>query len=473
MRKRRIKKPNWGKTGVYLGGAGILVAIVLFVLSTFIFSPVKNINKFLTTYSNLESEKGEIVLFPKGFPSDINDRIQQLEKDINKVESSPFLSLSAESYFRLSEFYFNYTDIKKSLDFINKAISKNENIPKYYILRAIDNSYLGLFSNAKNDINSALQYASNSKLENKIVISSHLLNSMLFYLDGNLLKSADSLHKFLNLPSPDEKLDKLKLFGYYFLENIYFSLAEYEKSEFYFMKTKDLRKQLEQSNMKDEITYFLLCITAQSPDVSKAYAYFLHNADPNNTFITIIKYLYQAASAIYNDEEAEFKKNLAMCFELTKERGLNLFSHMLDLDFFEYQYLVAGGLNYNLINRIRESPIKIPLWEAGVYELLGKYYWARNDAKKAKEYLNLALNIFTKSGVVKEIGMVNFLLGLIEFDLKNYGNTRDHFMLSLQYINKLKEASDRIGKDKVFQDRTRAEIEEPLKALDTIEKFIK
>jgi len=69
--------------------------------------------------------------------------------------------------------------------------------------------------------------------------------------------------------------------------------------------------------------------------------------------------------------------------------------------------------------------------------------------------------------------MVNFFLCFVAFDLKNYADTRDHFMLSLQYINKLKEASDRIGKDKVSQDQIRAEIEEPLNALGTIEKFIK
>lgn len=436
MKKKLKKKKYFNSTR--LGLISIFIAILIFIFGLIFYPTKKDINKFLINYFSLESKR-EVSLFPRGIPIDFKENIDKLEQDIKKVESSKLFSLDSKTYLEISTFYFNYSDLEKSYEYVNKALKKNPRNAKGLLLRAVINFYFGSFNNAKEDALLAMTFESD--IEIKIELASYLIVTAVSYSEGDLSHSIKYINKSIDLLLKQNNSKGFLLLDYFLLKELYFNLGNYDKSDYIYKKMNILKEAVKKIDKKDEFTYLILGLIEieNNPELGKIYFNMLFNQKAENDLDEIMKYFFKAALFALNGNLEESIQNFEKCKEICINKKLKYFEYYCDLMLFQIIFEKDNSINWDIYDQIKNNKVEMPLDEAEIYRIIGQYFIEKKEYETALAPLKIALEIYTNSGVKMEKAAVFINIGMIECELKNYFNANKSFKLALKEINEILE----------------------------------
>lgn len=464
--KKRRKKPSLGKRGIAIGKIGIVVAILIFVFGL-IFNPVrkdvKEIKQFLMTYS-ISGEKREIALVPKGTSPDVIKHINQFEKNIEKIESFEFFSLNSETYFQISSFYFDYFKFKKSYEYVNKALKKDPKNVEGLVLRGALNLLFGSTTEAKNDIQLAINCEIEDEKNKKVIPSGYLFIAFLSYLEGDIKDSIELLKKSINSLSESKDLEEILLFNYYLLESFYLDLSQYDKSIYFYEKMSELKENIENSKQQNELTYLILGIIEieNSPEAAKIYFNLLSSQTKNNPFFENLDLLSRAIAALSDDKIEESISYINQSREIARKNEVNIFEYLMDYMLFMLLEEKNRKIEWNILDRMKKSNINFPLIEADIFSTIGLNLANKKEYYKAIASYKSSLDIFTNSELKKEIASAFMKIGTAHFLLRNYSDANKSFDRALNEINDILTFNKEFLKKSYSSKKIKRDIDELL-----------
>lgn len=423
-----------------LGLIGIFITILIFFYGLVV-NPTKKdireIKKFLIDYSS--EAKKEVSLVPSGIPIEFKESINKLEEDIKNVESSKLFSLGSKTYLEISKFYFSYSDLEKSYEYVNKALKKDSKNPKGLLLRAIINFYFGSFNNAKEDALLAMTFESDIEIE--IELASYFIIVAISYFEGDLNHSVKYANKSIDLLLKQNNLKGFLLFNYFLLTEIYLDLGNYDKSDYFYEKMNILKEAVKKIDEKDDVTYLILgLIEAESnPELGKMYIDTLLNQEAENELIEILLYFVKASLSAMDGSFEESIQNFEKCKEMCINKKLKVFEYLCDLVLFHTMFEKNNSINWDLYDQIKNNKVKMHLDEADIYRVIGQYFIEKKEHETALTPLKIALDIYSNSEVKKEKASILIIIGLTELKIKNYFNADKSFKLALKEINEILE----------------------------------
>lgn len=421
---------------ISLGLISTFITILIFIFGLIVYPTKKDIKKFLIDYFSSESKR-EVSLIPRGIPIDFKENIDKLEQDIKKVESSKLFSLDSKTYLEISTFYFNYSDLEKSYEYINKALKINSKNSKGLLLRAIINYFFGDFNSAKEDALLAISLESDTG--NRIELASYFIIALVSYSEGDLNHSVKYINKSIDLLLKQNNLKGLLLFDYFLLTQIYLNLGNYDKSDYYFAEMNILKEAIKKIDEKDEFVYLILALIEieSNPELGKMYFNTFFNQEAENELDEIFKYFLKAGLSAINGDLEESIRNFEKCKEICINKKLKLFKYFCDLMLFHVLFEKDNIINWDLYDQIKNNEVKMALVEAEIYRIISQYFMEKEEYENALAPLKIALDIYTNSEAKMDKAAVFINIGMIELEIKNYFNANKSFKLALKEINEI------------------------------------
>jgi len=391
---------------------------------------IQDIKNLVGTHSGRIQESSPIWI-PEGNIKIDKAGIDKLEKDIKKVESSVFFSLSSQTYLDIAVFYFDHPNFTKALEYVDKSIKKDPRNSKSLMLRSILKFYAGSLPAALSDINVVIEV----NPDGKIRASAQIVKGYISLLSGDLQTSKDSFVKAADFFSFPGESKVLLLFSCYLLSSACFDLGEYDTGDYYFSIVKEVSKQLESAEEKDTLAVIMLALANTEDDLKSILDNYdkLVKLSDDNVFLELIIYLYKA-SISFNDFEA-FSSYLESAIQFSKKYEITFLQQLFTELLFESWLDDKKSFRKDLWEEIAASPAKIPTLEADMYYAAGKFYQEQKDNESALKYLNIALELYAFFGKKREIIDTKVNIYFAQSGLKDYYSSTKMLRSALDDIN--------------------------------------
>ena len=443
---------------------GIIVSILGLLISVYmlIVSPTKkDIRRIENVVSSRVAQRqSSLPIFVPEGKRKLNDaEIEKLEKDIKKVESSIFFSLSSETYFDIASFFFDQAKFRKAIDYVNKSIQKKPLNQKSLLLRAVLHFYTGSYKKALADTNIIIEKSEDEKAK----AAARLVKGFVLSLIGETIQSQDSLLKAASYLKKTGEPKEALIICYYMIASFYFNQAAYDLGENYYFKVKAIAKQLESLEQKDWMTILLLAIINLESDFKTLIENCekLLKINEESFFLDLTQHIYRIAISI-NDSET-FIMHIENIIKFCQKYEIVYLEQYFKKILFEYWLDNKKSFRNDLWQEIINSPTKILPVEADMYKAAGEFFLNQEDYATALDYLGAALERYIQLNYQKDIVDTKINISHAELLLKNYFNSfkmlhsaRDDIKLifaqNLKKSYMSKRASEEIGMLKIQLD---------------------
>jgi tetratricopeptide (TPR) repeat protein len=475
MKKKKITSRTKKKIVKFLipvaGVLGLFITIYMAVVSP----TKKDIRRIESLVKNRsgQSQANTPVWIPEGNVKIEKTELDKLERDIEKIESSIFFSLSSETYLQISMFYFDQANFKKAAAYVDKSIKKSPLNIKSLLLRSILHLCSGSLSEALSDISVVLDNSPDYRTKSSALV----IKSILCLLSGDFQNAKELLIESASLLILPGESKEVLLFAYYFLSNVCMNLGEYDSGDYYFSRAKDVAKQIEGLNNADQSVFFVLALVNFEGDTRKLIDNYdnLVKINDGSFFNELLLHFYRAAMSINNFEafSAYLEKAIQFCVNNDMVFFQQIFKEML----FGSCLNIKNSFRKDLWDDIINSPARIPVLEPEMYQMAGDFYHEQKDNETALNSLIIALERYSSFGAKKDIIDTKINLYHIQFDLKDFYSSAKTLRSALIDINQVLRNSK---KDSYLSKRATEEVNQ-LKAqkegildlLPTIDKFFR
>lgn len=468
--KRKKRKRNLGTIIGILG----LVFTIGSLLYAFIIGPtkrdIKNIKLFLESYVRSKSDSSEIL--SSGIPADLENRIKEIEEDVANVESSKIFSLGSDNYIKLSEFYFNYFNLNKSFEYVNKALKKNPLNFRAKLLLSIIEFYQGNFSAAIEDAEYVKKLLKMKEVdEEKIIIVADLIQSMSSLFMGDPSRSITYIEHSASLLVESKDYRAINIFNYYFLAENYLDINDYDKGDYYYKHYVELKKDVLKKNDIDKLSKFLLAFTALEEDPSSAILLVndLLNDDQRNNLLIMLKNCLLSIMEVKENKYKEAYRYLTKNVEISSSLGSNLIESLSRYMIFMVKLEGDKYIDEITLEALEKGKSRIPFLDGDVYKAIAEFYNERKDYPKAKEYFTKCLELYNKVGIMDEVVHIHADMYLLELNIKNYYNAYENVSSALKCINDIFKKN----KHFIIDESTDNRIKKKLIELVEIERILK
>jgi len=431
------KKIKWGVILSFLVGIiGLFYTIFLQPSK----KDYKKLQEILVEYKEAKVNN-EVEILPGGIPFYLKNKINEFEKLIESVETSPFIRLSGDACFQISNFYYDLGDYKKANTFINKALEKNQNEPKYIANRIKINFY----RNCLVDLEKDFQKIKNSiKDDEKIELLSIISSTK--YITGNIEECLHYSEETLNLV---EKVNKIKDMEYYYISSKYnlfisnFLKGDFKLADNHFVNINEYIEKLKSSkdlnqilNQKIFMALYSLIFgdTKNFENQIDEWLKLYKNSKKFNPLIEdYIKFFSLFFKPINISEMKEFDD---LCIVLENKENIFIKKQLT------YLFLMRM-LNKN--NSIKNSEIQNLIDRADlrrmeaidVYSKAGEYYFNEKEFEKSIIFLNrVIMNL--KDTSLNYMYMQTFLrIGQVEYSINNFFNAKSSLLKSKHFLQTL------------------------------------
>lgn len=452
--KRRKSKRN---TGAIIGILGLILTIGSLLYAYFI-SPTKrdieNIKLFLGSY--VRSKPDSLEILSSGIPPDLESRIDEMEKEVANVESSKIFSLSSDSYLILSEFYFNYFNLNKSIEYANKALNKNRlNIRAKLLVSIIEfyqTNYMTAIADAE-DLKKQLGLGDTDT--NKIIIAADLVQSMSYLLMGDPKRSIISLERLAPQLTKNKDYKAINIFYSYLLSKNYIDINDYVKGDYYYKQYLGLKKEILKDEKIDNISEFIMALTALEDDPSNAI-YLVNNmlnGDKRNNLLIMLKNIFLAMMELKENKYEAAYDYLSKNIELSSSLGTNLMGSLSKYMLFIARIEKDKYIDEIALEAIKKGEYRLPFLDSEVYKAIAESYDERKDYNNAKEYYNKCLELYKNVGLLDEAVYINVDLYLLESNVKNYYSAYANVSSALKNISLIFKENEQFIIDESTDDR--------------------
>lgn len=475
MKKKKITTKTKKKIFTWLFPACTILSLLLAFYMAVVSPTKKDIRRIesLVKAGAGQTQATTPIWIPEGSKK-INDaELEKLEKDIRKVESSIFFSLSSETYLDIAVFYFDQTIFNKALEYVDKSIRKAPLNPKSLLLRSILRFYAGLFPAALADTNVILA----SSRDDKPRAAAQTLKGFISLLGGDPQTSKDSLIKAADFFLFPTESKELLLLSYCFISSACFDLGEYDTGDYYYSRAKDIAKQLEALENKNPFTIIILALVNLEGDFKTILDNYdkLVKLNDESVFGKLFLYLYRAAISI--DDFEAFTSYLENAIQLCNKYEIVYLQQLLKEQLFESWLDYKKSFRKDLWEEILTSPAKIPAIDADMYLAAGKFYHQEKDNESALNCLNVALERYTTSSNKKYIIETKISIYFAQSDLRDYFSAAKILRSALEDINGLLRQNSRrfylSKRAKEEVDQIRAYKEDIERLLPIIDKLLR
>lgn len=425
-----------------VSGASILGFIVGFYM--LLISPTKKDIRRIEglVKASIDQKQSFLPTLVPGIAKELESaRIEELEKDIRRVESSIFFSLSSETYFDIASFYFDQSKLRKALEYLDKAITRKPQYQKALLLRSIVRLFIGSYKDALADTDIVIS----SEQDEDTKTAAVLIKGFVSYLIGDLRASKDLL---LRVSAPISKRDDLRpilILCYYLIADNCFSLGEYDDGDYFYSKGMDIGNVLEKLEQKDAITTIVLAlinIEGSAKTMLDNYER-LAKLTEETVFRDLILFFYKMAASANDFDAFSTYANSAIAF--CNEHELIYLTQFFEDMLFESWLDNKGSIRKDLMEDVTNSSAKIPTLEADAYFAAGKFSLSKKDFEPALRFLNEALNRYSVLGSKMKMIEAKFYIYFTESDLRNHYNSYKMLRSVREDINALLKQNPRVS----------------------------
>jgi hypothetical protein len=472
MKKNRTGKKK--KSIVTMIAMLSLVLTICGLVLAIFFNPskrdVRNITLFLESYVKSRSDSLEIL--SDGIPANLEARIAEIEKDVTNVESSKLFSLGSDTYLKLSEFYFDYSDLKKSREYGEKALKKDPLNFRARIMLSVVNFYQGNLSAA---IEASEKVAKHLKagqpVEEKTAILAGFIQSMSSLLLGNPKQSINYLENLESVSAKSKDYGAINFFCFYYLSKNYLDIDEFGKAEQYYEHYVQLKKGILKKNVIDKLSRILLALTALDEDPSNAILSlneFL-STEAKGIWQVLLKTFFLALMEIKNNNIDQAYEYLIKSIELSSSSGNGLMESLSRHMMFMAKYETNKRIDLDILRSLEEANVHIPILDVELYKALAKYFIEQKDYTKAKQYLATCFKVYNKAGMMDEVVRIHVDTYLLESNFKNYFNAYENISSALDCVNEIFQRNSSFR----LTPATWGEIRQKILEIVKIEKLLK
>jgi tetratricopeptide (TPR) repeat protein len=417
----------------------LLIAIIGLFYTIFLQPSKKDYKKLQEILLDFRKAKviNGVELLPSGIPVDLKNKINEFEKLIESVESSPFIRLSGDACFQISNFYYDLGDYKKANIFITKALKQNQNKPEYLANRI----KINIYRNYLVDLEKDFQKIRNSiKDDEKIEILS--LIAGLKYITGNIEECIKYSKETLDLVEKATKTDNLE---YYFYSSKYtlfycnFLKGDFKLADNYFVDINDYTNKLKSSKdlgqiLQQKIFMALYSLVFQEKEdfekqINEWLALYKNSNQYNPLVEDYIKFLSLFFKPVNISELKEFNN---LCDVLKKKENIFIQKQLTYL--FLMRMLTKNSITKNSeIQNIIERAELRNMELIDIYTMAGEYFFKEKEFEMSIYFLNKVLANLKDTSFKFKYMQTLLRIGQVEFSINNFYNA-NKFLIKSKYL---------------------------------------